>query len=133
MTKITKTFPEKGNAYILFGFEAIQARPNLDPYTSALRMNDETRQTFLSDVHIKTMSVVASRQRLPPAVFPMLSRQSSTKRRMKMVIAAISRSVLSRSGRHLKSKRGISTMPLRTRLTFPSSDMSMPLRRRISM
>ncbi len=53
MTKITKTFPEKGNAYILFGFEAIQARPNLDPYTSALRMNDETRQTFLSDVHIK--------------------------------------------------------------------------------
>ena len=129
MTKITKTFPEKGNAYILFGFEAIQARPNLDPYTSALRMNDETRQTFLSDVHIKHHV----RRGLKAAVSPMLSRQSSTKRRMKMVIAAISRSVLSRSGRHLKSKRGISTMPLRTRLTFPSSDMSMPLRRRISM
>ncbi|MEG0427497.1 MAG: type I CRISPR-associated protein Cas7 [Akkermansia sp.] len=46
-------FPAKGNAYILFGFEAIQARPNLDPYTSTLRTNDETGQVFTSDVHIK--------------------------------------------------------------------------------
>lgn len=50
---ISKTLPESGNAYILFGFEAIQARPNLDPYTSTLRTNDETMQCFLSDVHIK--------------------------------------------------------------------------------
>jgi|GEM_PF-2092108 len=53
MTEISKSFPEKGNAYLLFGFEAIQARPNLDPYTSTLRTNDETMQVFLSDVHIK--------------------------------------------------------------------------------
>ncbi len=50
---IRNDFPAKGNAYILFGFEAIQARPNLDPYTSSLRTNDETMQIFLSDVHIK--------------------------------------------------------------------------------
>ena len=42
-----------GNAYVLFGFEAIQARPNLDPYTSTLRTNDETMQVFTSDVHLK--------------------------------------------------------------------------------
>ena len=48
-----KNLPSKGNAYILFGFEAIQARPNLDPYTSMLRTNDETMQVFTSDVHIK--------------------------------------------------------------------------------
>lgn len=53
MTEINKIFPSKGNAYILFGFEAIQACPNRDPYTSALRMDDETRQVFLSDVSIK--------------------------------------------------------------------------------
>lgn len=53
MIKIAKTLPESGNAYILFGFEAIQARPNLDPYTSTLRTNDETRQVFTSDVHLK--------------------------------------------------------------------------------
>lgn len=40
-------------AYILFGFEALQARPNLDPYTSTLRMDDETGQVYTSDVHIK--------------------------------------------------------------------------------
>ena len=39
--------------YILFGFEAVQARPNLDPYTSTLRMDDETGQVYTSDVHIK--------------------------------------------------------------------------------
>ena len=50
---INYPFPSKGNAYILFGFEAIQARPNLDPYTSTLRSNDETGQIFTSDVHIK--------------------------------------------------------------------------------
>ena len=44
---------ETGNAYILFGHEAIQARPNLDPYTSTLRMKEETRQVYTSDVHIK--------------------------------------------------------------------------------
>ena len=53
MIKITKQLPATGNAYILFGFEAIQARPNLDPYSSTLRMNDETGQVFTSDVHIK--------------------------------------------------------------------------------
>ncbi len=50
---IDKIFPEKGNAYVLFGFEAIQARPNLDPYTSILRKNEDTQQVQLSDVHIK--------------------------------------------------------------------------------
>lgn len=50
---IDSSLPDKGNAYILFGFEAIQARPNLDPYTSTLRTNDETGQVFTSDVHIK--------------------------------------------------------------------------------
>lgn len=45
---------EKGNnVYLLFGWEAIQARPNLDPYTSTLRMNDETMQVYTSDVHLK--------------------------------------------------------------------------------
>lgn len=53
MINLSKTLPESGNAYILFGFEAIQARPNLDPYTSTLRTNDETRQVFTSDVHLK--------------------------------------------------------------------------------
>ena len=53
MIKIQSTLPATGNAYILFGFEAIQARPNLDPYSSTLRMNDETGQVFTSDVHIK--------------------------------------------------------------------------------
>jgi len=41
------------NVYLLFGWEAVQARPNLDPYTSALRMNDETMQVYTSDVHLK--------------------------------------------------------------------------------
>ncbi len=53
MIKVTSTLPANGNAYILFGFEAIQARPNLDPYSSTLRTNDETGQVFTSDVHIK--------------------------------------------------------------------------------
>lgn len=53
MIKINSQLPATGNAYLLFGFEAIQARPNLDPYSSTLRMNDETGQVFTSDVHIK--------------------------------------------------------------------------------
>ncbi len=53
MIKVNSTLPAASNAYILFGFEAIQARPNLDPYSSTLRMNDETGQVFTSDVHIK--------------------------------------------------------------------------------
>ncbi|MDD3886707.1 MAG: hypothetical protein PHI35_07540, partial [Victivallaceae bacterium] len=53
MTVINQQLPATGNAYLLFGFEAIQARPNLDPYTSTLRTDDETMQVFLSDVHIK--------------------------------------------------------------------------------
>ena len=53
MTVINQQLPATGNAYLLFGFEAIQARPNLDPYTSALRTNDETMQVMLSDVHLK--------------------------------------------------------------------------------
>ncbi len=53
MIKVNSPLPATGNACILFGFEAIQARPNLDPYSSTLRMNDETGQVFTSDVHIK--------------------------------------------------------------------------------
>lgn len=53
MIEIRKELPATGNAYVIFGFEAIQARPNLDPYTSTLRTNDETMQVFTSDVHIK--------------------------------------------------------------------------------
>lgn len=54
MIKVTNSIlPASGNAYVLFGFEAIQARPNLDPYSSTLRTNDETGQVFTSDVHIK--------------------------------------------------------------------------------
>jgi hypothetical protein len=41
------------HSYILFGWEAKEARPNLDPYTSTLRIDDETQQVFTSDVHIK--------------------------------------------------------------------------------
>ena len=50
MIEVKNNFPAQGNAYILFGFEAIQARPNLDPYTSMLRTDDETSQVFTSDV-----------------------------------------------------------------------------------
>jgi hypothetical protein len=53
MIKINNIDKETGNIYILFGYEAIQARPNLDPYTSTLRMKDETMQVYTSDVHIK--------------------------------------------------------------------------------
>jgi len=53
MIRIQSELPATGNVYLLFGFEAIQARPNLDPYSSTLRMNDETGQVFTSDVHIK--------------------------------------------------------------------------------
>lgn len=53
MIEVKNNFPTQGNAYVLFGFEAIQARPNLDPYTSMLRTDDETSQVFTSDVHIK--------------------------------------------------------------------------------
>jgi CRISPR/Cas system type I-B associated protein Csh2 (Cas7 group RAMP superfamily) len=41
------------NLYVLFGWEAIEARPNLDPYTSTLRVDEETQQVFTTDVHIK--------------------------------------------------------------------------------
>lgn len=53
MINVQSTIAKTGNAYVMFGFEAIQARPNLDPYTSTLRTNDETMQVFTSDVHIK--------------------------------------------------------------------------------
>jgi CRISPR/Cas system type I-B associated protein Csh2 (Cas7 group RAMP superfamily) len=53
MIKINKIDEKTGNIYFLFGHEAIQARPNLDPYTSTLRMKDETMQVYTSDVHIK--------------------------------------------------------------------------------
>ncbi|MEA2012460.1 MAG: type I CRISPR-associated protein Cas7 [Verrucomicrobiota bacterium] len=53
MIKVNKIDKQTGNLYILFGHEAIQARPNLDPYTSTLRMKDETMQVYTSDVHIK--------------------------------------------------------------------------------
>lgn len=53
MIKLNPVTTKSGNVYILFGFEAIQARPNLDPYTSTLRTSDETMQVFTSDVHLK--------------------------------------------------------------------------------
>ncbi|MDD5697884.1 MAG: type I CRISPR-associated protein Cas7, partial [Victivallaceae bacterium] len=53
MIGIKQLSNKSGNVYILFGFEAIQARPNLDPYTSTLRTDDETMQVFTSDVHLK--------------------------------------------------------------------------------
>jgi len=53
MIKVNPLSASSGNVYVLFGFEAIQARPNLDPYTSTLRTNDETMQVFTSDVHLK--------------------------------------------------------------------------------
>ena len=46
MIKVNKIDKQTGNVYILFGHEAIQARPNLDPYTSTLRMKDETMQVY---------------------------------------------------------------------------------------
>lgn len=72
MIKVTSQLPENGNAYVLFGFEAIQARPNLDPYSSTLRMNDETGQVFTSDVHIKHhvrrgLKAYAASEKLPHA------------------------------------------------------------------
>jgi hypothetical protein len=45
--------PQSKNLYVLFGWEAIEARPNLDPYTSTLRIDEETQQVFTTDVHIK--------------------------------------------------------------------------------
>jgi hypothetical protein len=48
-----KTEPTNKNVYVLFGWEAVEARPNLDPYTSTLRMHEETRQVYTTDVHIK--------------------------------------------------------------------------------
>ena len=54
MIKIQDTSKMKtGNAYVAFGWEAIQSRPNCDPYTGMLRMNNETQQAYTSDVHIK--------------------------------------------------------------------------------
>lgn len=41
------------NAYILFGWEGIECRPNLDPFDGTLRMYDETQQVWTTDVHIK--------------------------------------------------------------------------------
>jgi hypothetical protein len=43
----------KNTAYLLFGWEAIEARPNLDPFESCLRTNSETGQVYTSDVHLK--------------------------------------------------------------------------------
>lgn len=43
----------KNTAYLLFGWEAIEARPNLDPFQSSLRTIDETGQVYTSDVHLK--------------------------------------------------------------------------------
>jgi CRISPR-associated protein Cas7 len=45
--------PKSKNLYVLFGWEAIEARPNLDPYTSTLRVDEETQQVFTTDVHLK--------------------------------------------------------------------------------
>jgi CRISPR/Cas system type I-B associated protein Csh2 (Cas7 group RAMP superfamily) len=48
-----RTPPTGKNFYILFGWEAIEARPNLDPYTSTLRIDEESQQVYTTDVHIK--------------------------------------------------------------------------------
>jgi hypothetical protein len=45
--------PKHKNLYILFGWEAIEARPNLDPYQSTLRMDPHTQQVYTTDVHLK--------------------------------------------------------------------------------
>ena len=45
--------PSTKNIHVLFGWEAIEARPNLDPYTSTLRIDEETQQVFTTDVHLK--------------------------------------------------------------------------------
>jgi hypothetical protein len=45
--------PKGKNMYVLFGWEAIEARPNLDPYTSTLRVDEETQQVYTTDVHVK--------------------------------------------------------------------------------
>jgi len=85
MTEINRNFPEKGNAYILFGFEAIQACPNRDPYTSALRMDDETRQMFQSN----PMSAAVSKRKPPHEEFPMQMEPYFTRKLMKTGTAAI--------------------------------------------
>jgi hypothetical protein len=41
------------NAYILFGWEGIECRPNLDPFEGTLRTYPKTGQVYTSDVHIK--------------------------------------------------------------------------------
>ena len=48
-----RNVPATKNIYVLFGWEAIEARPNLDPYTSTLRVDEETQQVFTTDVHLK--------------------------------------------------------------------------------
>ena len=72
MIELKQLQENQGNAYVLFGHEAIQARPNLDPYTSTLRTNDETMQVYTSDVHIKhhtrrgIKAYAAEKQIVPP-------------------------------------------------------------------
>ena len=53
MITIDKTFPNSGNAYVLFGWDAEEARPNCDPYTGALRIKESTNQVYTSGVHLK--------------------------------------------------------------------------------
>jgi CRISPR/Cas system type I-B associated protein Csh2 (Cas7 group RAMP superfamily) len=50
---ILHNVPTTKDIYVLFGWEAIEARPNLDPYTSTLRVDEETQQVFTTDVHLK--------------------------------------------------------------------------------
>lgn len=48
-----KLDPSKNTLQILFAFEAIESRPNLDPYGSGLRRDEDTGQVLTSDVHLK--------------------------------------------------------------------------------
>jgi Cas7 group CRISPR-associated protein Csh2 len=43
----------KNTLQILFAFEAIESRPNLDPYGAGLRRDEDTGQVLTSDVHLK--------------------------------------------------------------------------------
>ena len=39
--------------YILFGWEAKEARPNCDPFTGSLRIHTDTSQVWTTGVHLK--------------------------------------------------------------------------------
>lgn len=53
MKKQPQLNPTKNTVQILFAFEAIESRPNLDPYGAGLRRDEDTGQVLTSDVHLK--------------------------------------------------------------------------------